>query len=183
MEDTEIIKLFLARDEEAITEIRKKYGRLCYNVAFNILHNAEDAEECVGDVYIELWSIIPPEPRDLKAFVCRVAKNLSITRLKYNLAQKRSSDHKISLSGTEEIFADGSMEENAESKEIGEAISRFLRSQSPVQRNVFIRRYWFMDTVKDIAARYSFSAEKVKSMLFHTRRKLKKFLKEEGIEI
>lgn len=183
MEDLEIIDLFLARDEDAVTKVREKYGRLCYSVAFNILNNAEDAEECVNDVYKNLWDSIPPAPRDLKAFICRVAKNLSITRLKYNSAQKRISYYKVSLSELEETLTNDNMEDKAEGREIGEAISKFLRSQAPDQRNVFIRRYWFMDSVKDIAARYSFSVGKVKSMLFHTRNRLKKFLKEEGIEL
>jgi len=183
IEDREIIDLFIAREEEAVDEIRKKYGGLCYSLAFNILHSAEDSEECVNDAYIKLWNNIPPAPDNLKAFICRVTKNSALTRLKYNSAGKRDDNLKISLSEIEDALSDKTAESRRESAEIGELISEFLRSQKQEVRNVFIRRYWFMDSVKEIAGKYSFSESKVKSMLFHTRNRLRKYLKKEGIDI
>lgn len=181
-DDKEIIELFSTQDQSAVTEFKEKYGGLCYSIALNILHSKEDAEECVDDVYISLWNN-PPSTENFKAYVCGVTKNLSLTRLKYNLAEKRNSDLKVSLSDLEEAGTDIAEKEDFSGRELGEIISKFLRDQTPDQRNVFIRRYWFMDSVNDIAERYSFSKSKVKSILFHTRNRLKRYLKKEGIDI
>lgn len=183
IEDHEIIELFAARDENAVAEVKEKYGGLCRSVALSILRSPEDAEECVNDVYISLWNNIPPAPSNLKAYICRMAKNLSLKRLEYNSAEKRNSASKVSLSDLEGAMDDKKIAESEENAELGEIISRFLRSQKPDARNVFMRRYWLRESVKEIAARYSFSESKVKSMLFHTRSKLKKYLKKEGIDI
>lgn len=152
-------------------------------MAISMLHNPEDAEECVSDVYIILWNKIPPAPDNLKAFICRITKNMCLKKLEYNSAEKRSGKSTVSLSELEEFLGDERRSENESNAELGDIISRFLRSQSPEVRNVFMRRYWLMEPVKDIAEKYSFSVGKVKSMLFHTRNKLKKFLKKEGIDL
>ncbi|MCH5205952.1 MAG: sigma-70 family RNA polymerase sigma factor [Oscillospiraceae bacterium] len=184
MEDSEIIGLYFERDERAISETGVKYGRLCFGVAKNILGSSEDAEECVNDTYLNVWNSIPPtKPNDLKAFICKVTRNLSLTRLKYNKAAKRSPEVLLSLSELEEVLPDESAADGVEAEELGKLISAFLREQKPDSRNVFLRRYWFFDSVSEIAARFSFSESKVKSMLFHTRGKLRKYLKNEGIDI
>ncbi len=180
--DEEILELFYSKDQSAVTEFKEKYGSLCQSIALNILKSKEDAEECVNDVYITLWNN-PPFTDNFKAYVCGTAKNISLTKLKYNLAEKRNGNLKISLSDLEEMGVDIADKEDTEGRELGEIISRFLREQNPDHRNVFIRRYWFMDSVADIAKRFSFSQSKVKSMLFHTRNKLKRYLKKEGIDI
>lgn len=180
--DEEILELFYSKDQSAVTEFKEKYGGLCQSIALNILKNKEDAEECVNDVYITLWNN-PPFTDNFKAYVCGTAKNISLTRLKYNFAEKRNGNLKISLSDLEEMGVDIADKEDTEGRELGEIINRFLREQTPDDRNVFIRRYWFMDSVADIAKRFSFSQSKVKSMLFHTRNKLKRYLKKEGIDI
>lgn len=177
------MELFAAGDPQAVTELRNKYGGLCLSIALNILHNKEDAEECINDVYISLWNEIPSSVENFKAYICKVTKNLALNKYRYNSADKRNSNLNISLSDLEEIITDPTAEAALREKELGEMISSFLRSQDPDRRNVFIRRYWFMDSVKDIAAKYSFSTSQVKSMLFHTRNKLKKYLKKEGIDI
>lgn len=182
MEDSEIIELFLRRDEEAITETKEKYGGLCRSVALSILQSAEDAEECVNDVYINLWNDIPSETDNFKALLCRVTKNLSLKKLQYNLAEKRSSNLTVSLSDVEETLGSDTVADE-KNIELGEIISKFLRTQEPDVRNVFMRRYWLTESVKEIANRYQFSESKVKSMLFHTRNKLKRVLRKEGIEI
>lgn len=188
IEDNDIIGLFLARDESAVVEVKEKYGGLCYSIAYNVLRNQEDAEECVSDLYIKLWNAIPPaEPNNLKAYICKVVRNISLLRLKYNEAGRRTGKLSVPLSEIEGAF-EGSEDAasdltEADEGKAGKLISEFLRRQKSEQREVFIRRYWFMDSVKQIAADYSFSESKVKSMLARTRSKLKRYLKKGGIDI
>ena len=185
MDDRQIIELFTARDETAIKETEREYGRLCYRVAFNILANAEDAEECVNDTLLAVWNQIPANviPGNLKAFVCGIARNLALKRLEYYSAAKRASNAAVPLAELEEIISDNSVPPDNTGENISEAISAFLRQQKPDVRKVFVRRYWFFEPVSDIAKRFSFSESKVKSMLYHTRKKLKNYLAKEGIEI
>lgn len=153
-------------------------------MAYNILGNAEDAEECVNDTLLSVWNAIPQTiPENLKAFVCRIARNTALKKLEYNTAEKRSPNAAISLAELEEIVSDKSASSDDAGENISEAISEFLRLQKPEIRKVFIRRYWFFDPVSEIAKRFSFSESKVKSMLFHTRKKLRSYLTKEGIEI
>ena len=182
MEDIEIIALFTARDERAVSEVKAKYGGLCRSVAMSMLRSSEDAEECVSDVHLILWNRIPPAPDNLKAYICRLTKNVCLKRIEYNSAAKRSGNT-LSLS---ELYEERPGEDFAvrqSDMELGEIISRFLRSQKPEVRNVFLRRYWLMESVEEIAAKFSFSSSKVKSMLFRNRNKLEKYLKKEGIDI
>lgn len=182
MEDNEIIELFAARDERAIAEVKAKYGGICRSVALSMLRDREDAEECISDVYLILWNKIPPAPENLKAYICRVTKNTCLKRIEYNSAAKRNGKP-LSLS---ELGEELQIEEHSSQQsdmELGEIISAFLRLQKPEVRNVFLRRYWLMESVEEIACRFSFSKSKVKSMLFHTRSKLEKYLKKEGIDL
>ena len=182
MDDRSIIALYFARDERAIAETEQKYGKLCLGLALRVLGNEQDAEECVNDAYAGLWNAIPPtDPEDLCAFACRVVRNLSLKRLRALTRQKCSRDMTVSLSDLEEILPDGAVDRRE--GEIGAAISAFLREQSEDVRGVFIRKYYFFDSVSDIAKRYGFSQSKVKSMLYHTREKLKEYLTKEGIGI
>ncbi|MBD5080899.1 MAG: sigma-70 family RNA polymerase sigma factor [Ruminococcaceae bacterium] len=188
MEDPDIVKLFFSRSDNAIAEIKEKYGKICYSIIFNILGNAEDSEECVSDLYINLWNTIPPQdPHNLKAYVCRAARNLALKRLEYNRAGKRNSANVVYLSeleesGNNEISVPDNTEGNEENR-LGALISSFLRTQKPEQREVFIRHYWFLDPVEKIAKDCSYSQSRVKSMLFRTRNKLKAFLRKEGVDI
>ena len=182
MDDRSVIELYFARDERAIRETEQKYGRLCHSIARNILGNAQDAEECVNDAYMGVWNAIPPaRPDDLGAFVCRVVRNLSLKRLRALSRQKCSREMTVSLSELEEILPDEAVD--GREGEVAAAISAFLRSQSEDVRGVFIRKYYFFDSVAEIAKRYGFSPSKVKSMLYHTREKLKVYLTKEGIEV
>lgn len=184
MEDAKIIELFLSRSEGAITETSAKYGRLCLSIAGNILGNTEDSEECVNDAYLALWNCIPPQrPTNLLAFICKITRNLSLKKLEYNLAKKRDANITLSLSELEDILPDYAVSPDFNDEEIGKVISDFLKKEKPEVRNVFIRKYWYFDSVADIAKRYKFSESKVKSMLFHTRNKLKKHLIKEGVHI
>ncbi len=184
MDDTRIIELYFERSEDAIKETEAKYGRLCSRIAKNILGTNEDTEECVNDTYLSLWNTIPPQhPENLTAFISRIVRNLAFKKHEYNSAKKRSSVHLVSLSELEEILPDAHIGAGTSDEDIGRAISSFLLGEKETARDVFIRKYWFFDSVADIAERYSFSESKVKSMLFQTRLKLKIYLKKEGIYV
>jgi len=182
MDDLEIIELYFARDEMAIKETAVKYGKLCYSMAYNILNSKEDAEECVNDTYLGVWNAIPPlRPDNFMAFISRIARNQSLKRFEYLKREKRSYGIVVSLSELDEVVGDDNINTNISAEEIGVLISRFLREQKEDVRNVFIRKYYFFDSVRDIAKRYSFTESKVKNMLYHTRNKLKDYLIKEGI--
>lgn len=184
MDDLQIIGLYFARDEQAIKETDVKYGRLCFRVANNILGNDEDSEECVNDTYLSLWNKIPPtRPYNFKAFICKIVRNLSLKKLEYTQAAKRTPNAVVSFAELENVLSDECINHDIDDEEIGRLISDFLRKEKADARNVFLRRYWFFDSITDIAARYSFSENKVKSMLFRTRNKLREYLRKEGVEI
>ncbi len=184
MDDLQIIELYLNRDERAITETALKYGKLCFSIANNILGNEADSEECVNDTYLNMWKVIPQtKPSNFVAFICKITRNLSLKRLDFNLAMKRNPNSAVSLSELEELMADDKINPSIDDEEIGKLIGDFLRGEKEDARNVFIRKYWFFDSVSDISARYSFSESKVKSMLYHTRNRLRDYLQKEGIEI
>ena len=184
MDDLSIIELYFARDEQAIKETDAKYGRLCHSIAYNILNNNEDSEECVNDTYIGVWNTIPPtRPNNFMAFICRITRNLSLKRIEAVARQKRSQATIVSLDELSEVLPDERIAVGTTDEDIGKAISDFLRNEKEDVRNVFIRKYYFFDSVGDIAKRYDFTEDKVKSMLYHTRKKLKDYLIKEGVEI
>ena len=184
MDDSKIMELYFSRDEKAIKETDRKYGKLCHHIAYNILQNNEDSEECVNDTYIGVWNAIPPErPNHFMAFVCKIARNLALKRLEAETRQKRSLATVISISELEEILPDENIAADISNEEIGKAISAFLRKEKADNRKVFIRKYYFFDSISEIAERYGFTESKVKNMLYHTRNKLKEYLIKEGIEI
>lgn len=182
MEDKKIVDMYWARNEEAITQTSVKYGGMMHATSKSIVGSHEDAEECVNDAYVGVWNAIPPaRPDDLCAFVCRVVRNVSLKRLRALTRQKCSREMTVSLSELEEILPDEAVD--GREGEVSAAISAFLRLQSEQVRGVFVRKYYFFDSVADIAKRYGFSQSKVKSMLYHTREKLKEHLTKEGIEV
>lgn len=182
MVEAQIIELYVARDERAIDETISKYGNLCFRIAQNILHNNEDSEECVNETYLSLWNTIPPtRPSNFSAFICKITRNVSLRRLEQLGAQKRSANAVVYLSELEDSLADNLFVSMIDDIGFGEVLSNFLYSEKEVARNVFLRRYWFFDSVSEIARQYSFSESKVKSMLFHTRNRLREYLRKEGI--
>lgn len=184
MEDFQIIALYFARDEAAIHETGNKYGRLCFSIAKNILSNIEDSEECVNDTYLGAWNTIPPKkPDNFMAFLCKITRNISLKRLDYNLAQKRTPELLTSFDELEELLPDNQIENQILDEDIGLAISRFLQMENPESRNIFLRKYWFCDSIKTISKAYGFREEKVKSVLYRTRNRLKEYLKKEGIAL
>ena len=184
MEDLQIIELYFARDEQAIKETDRKYGKMCFKVAKNLLSNNEDSEECVNDTYLTVWNKIPPtRPNNFTAFICKITRNLSLKRLEVLSAMKRSAFTIVSMSEIEEALPDYNIAQGVEDEELGKLISKLLWSEKELDRNVFLRKYWFFDSISDIAERYSMNENSVKSMLFRSRNRLRDFLRKEGIEV
>ena len=184
MNDLEIIELYFERDEKAIKETDTKYGKLCHSIANNILNNEQDSEECVNDTYIGVWNAIPPtRPNNFMSFVCKITRNLSLKRLEAMARQKRSAATVVSLDELAEVLPDENIANGVSDGDIAKTISDFLRNENEDVRNVFMRKYYFFDSIGDIAQRFGFTESKVKSMLFHTRNKLKEYLIKEGVEI
>lgn len=179
MQDTQIINELFERNESALGKVSEKFGKLCLQIAYNILNNREDAEECVNDAYLNVWNSIPPaRPDNLRAYVCKITRNLSLNRLRYNSAQKRSPGSLLSFSDIEEKVGEAPDYEG-----LGEVLDKFLETEKPESRIIFMRRYWFLDSIEEIAMMYNYSESKVKSVLYRTRGRLEKFLKKEGIDI
>jgi RNA polymerase sigma-70 factor (ECF subfamily) len=191
MEDNQIVDLYFGRDERAITESEIKYGGFCTRIAMNILDNAQDAEECVNDTYLHAWQAIPPtRPAKLGAFLAKITRNLSIDRFKAKKAAKRGDSlFFASLDELNECIPQGStgfgggFDEESEARRIGECIDRFLRKQSGEMQDVFICRYFYSDSIGEIARRFGLSESKIKSMLHRARQKLRKHLESEGIRL
>ncbi len=184
MEDREIIELYFKRDEQAISQTAAKYGKLCHNIAQRIVGDKQDAEECVNDTYLGAWQAIPPKrPESLCAFVVRIARNLAIDRLKYRSAGKRNSDVLLSLDELEEIIPDAEGFSQIDDRELGKWISEFLYLEKEEVRRIFIRKYWYFDSISELAEKFGHSESKIKSILFRTRNRLKDHLAEKGIEV
>ena len=185
MEDQKIIELYWAREEEAIRATSDKYGRLCRSIVGSILVSPEDGEECVNDTWLGLWNAIPPQrPNHFSAFIGKIVRNLALKRFDYLTAAKRSRETVCSLEELGDcVSGKPSVEDELENQRVEEAIDRFLWTLGETKRTVFIRRYWYFDSISSICRRTGFSQSKVKSMLYHTRQKLRDYLESEGIEL
>ena len=183
MEDEKIIDLFWQRQEEAISRTSEKYGKYCRSIAFNILRNTEDSRECENDTYMAVWNTIPPtKPNSFFAFIGRITRNLAFNKYDYNRAQKRDAGMNLILEELEEcVPVLGSVKESFEAKETAELINAFLHQMDETGRVVFVRRYWYSDSVSDIGKRMGMNESKVKSMLFRMRNKLKTHLEKGGV--
>ncbi len=182
MDDKRIISLFFSRDEAAIDELKHKYGKLCESISRNILSDEEDVKECVSDSYLAVWNKIPPEnPDSLLAFVSKVVRNTALKKFEYNSAKKRCAKAVLSIDELSEVLPDDSVETRFDSQQIGVLLNEFLGGLKPDVRRVFIRKYYFFESIQEIATRYSFSESKVKSILHHTKLKLRDFLEKEGV--
>ena len=184
MDDSDIVELYLARSEAAITETADKYGHQLYSLSCNIINNDSDAEECTNDTYLYAWNSIPPnEPRSyLFAYLARIVRHISLDRLKFMRAQKRNA---VIIELTNELEqclpVSDSVESKLDEKELAAAISSFLRKLKPPERKVFIRRYWYADSIKQLSSELGFTQGKLVSMLFRIRKSLSKYLEEMGI--
>lgn len=182
-EDQKIIDLYWNRSENAITETAVKHGRYCTSIAYGILKSREDAQECVSDAYLMAWNAIPPRrPADLGTYLGKITRNLSIDRLRTRNRDKRGGgEMPLALEELEEVVVGSDSPENeAIRKELAASMNRFLRKLTVQERYVFVRRYWYLDSLADIAKNTGFSGSKVASMLFRLRGRLKKqLIKEE----
>ena len=183
MTDSEIIDLFFERSEQAIPEIIKNHGVSVGHVAYNILGNAQDTEECVNDTWLAAWNSIPPtRPLSLGSFLCRIARNLAIKKYHSNSACKRNSYYDLALDELSECISSGSSPEDEYSaKELAVLIDSFLDALSYEDRFVFMRRYWYADSLENIAEMSGMSYGSVSVRLHRIRNKLKKLLTKEGL--
>lgn len=183
MEDTQIIELFFARDQQAITELDAKYGSVCHKLSYQILNNQLDAEECVNDAYLGTWNAIPPaRPNPLLTFLCKIVRNLSIKRYRANTAIKRNSLYDVALSEVDrDVMAPDTVEGKVEAKALARLIEAFLDSLSVENRVIFMRRYWFSDSYEEIAQRVGLTEKNVSVRLTRLRQQLKEHLAREGV--
>lgn len=186
MDDNDIIALYWQRDEAAISESQKKYSRYCNSIAHNILNNQEDVEECVNDTYFSAWNSIPPnKPISLGAFLGKITRNLALKKVRSNSALKRG-DGIVELTYMElqECISGGmSIETEIEATELSELIDRFLRKLPMEERQIFLCRYWYFESITDISEQFGFGQSKVKMILMRTRKKLQHELKKAGVYV
>lgn len=186
MQDEQIIALYFGRDETAIKETEHKYGGYCMRIAQNILHSLHDSQECVNDTYMRTWGSIPPhKPDSLRAFIGRITRRLALNMYEKASAQKRGKGTvQLVLDELGECISDtDTMSDITQEFVITDTLNFFLANQSEQNRNIFVRRYWYMSTVKDIATDYGMSESKVKMRLLRMRNELKIQLEKEGINI
>ena len=183
MDDKAIIGLYCDRSEQAISETAVKYGNYCQSIAYNILANSEDAEESVNDTYLAAWNNIPPwRPVVLSTFLGKLTRNISLNRWKSRRTYKRGGDEvTLALDELGECITTGeSAEDSFEKKELARSMGRFVATLGDTERNIFMRRYWYLDPLQNIADDFGFSQSKVASMLHRTRGKLRRHLEKEG---
>lgn len=181
MEDAQIIRLFFERSEEAVDRVKEKYGRACMQLLRNLLQNDLDAEECANDVYLALWNTIPPEsPEPLLTYLLKIARNQALRRLTYNNAQRRGGQT-LALDELEECIADGhSVEQIVGRKLLQEKIAEFLRTLRKEDRQLFVLRYWYGESLERLEEIFGWSNSKIKSKLFRVRNRLREELIREG---
>ncbi|MEE0968685.1 MAG: sigma-70 family RNA polymerase sigma factor [Clostridia bacterium] len=180
--DDIIVELFFERSEKAIEKCRRKYEKLAMSISYNILHNREDAEECVSDAVLGLWNSIPPNrPRSLSAYFCTLVRNISLTRFDYNHASKRNSDMDLIFEELEGVISTSDWQSELDEGEITNVINDFLKGLKKRDRIMFVRRYYFSDPIKDIAELCGESEGAVSMRLLRLRRSLRSKLEKEGI--
>lgn len=183
LDDRKIIELFFERSEQAISELSNKYGYVCSKVAFNILNNKQDAEECVNDAYLGIWNTIPPQnPNPLLSYVCRIVRNLSVNKYHKNTAKKRNSIYDVALDELENCFSSSALvEDEFNAIETARIIDEFLETLNQENRIMFVRRYWYSDSIDELAKLFQTSNHNISVRLSRTREKLKKHLIKEGV--
>ncbi len=186
MDDEKIVQLYCERNEQAIQETANKYGKYCNSIAKNILGNNEDAEECVNDTYLNTWNSIPPHnPKMLSTFLGKIVRNLAFNRYKHNHADKRGGGElPLVLDELAEcVSGNDNTSDDFVMKDLVSAINKFLSTLSEVKRNIFIRRYWYTESIVDIAKSYGMESTAVSIMLSRIRSKLHNYLIERGYDI
>ena len=181
MEDRKIVKLLFARAENAISELSARFGKQLHRIAYNILENHADAEECTNDTYLALWNAIPPvSPDPLAPYVYRTGRNKALKRLHRDTAKKRDSRYDVSLEELNDCLPGKDVEHTIDARELGRIMDRFLKSKSRENRYIFIRRYWFGDSVSEIAKELKLHENAVSVKLNRIRNSLKDYLMKEG---
>jgi len=182
MDDERIIALFNQRSEQAVLELSRKYGHVCTRTAKNILCSPQDVEECVNDAYLAVWNTVPPQkPQPLLSYVCRIVRNLSLKKYHTNTAQKRNPAYETSLDELENCLFDSDTTENIlDAKELATRLNCFLDSLEQKNRIIFVRRYWYADSIEGIARKMGITRHNVTVRLSRTRERLKKYLESEG---
>ena len=182
MEDEQIVALYWAREEQAIKESERKYGAYCYEIAQRILANHEDSQEVLDDTWLHDWKAIPPEkPAPLRPFLARLTRNLAVDRWRRNNVEKRGKQLTLALEELSELASETPLpQEQVEGKELEATIRRFLSGCPQTQRDVFLRRYFFFESTKEIARRYHMRESNVLNLLARVRKKLKEYLRREG---
>lgn len=185
MEDGQILDLYWSRDQRAIRETDGKYGKLLHGIAWNLLRSREDSEECVNDTYLRAWEAIPPaRPGAFRAWLGRITRNLSLDRWKSRGAEKRGGGAELLLGELEDCLpAPGGTERAVEDRELAELLNVFLQSLTREGRAMFLRRYWYGESVAEVAEALGCGEGKVKSSLFRSRKALREFLEREGIAV
>lgn len=183
MNDQEIIELFFERSELAITELTVRYGAIIRGVSSSILKDRQDVEECVNDTFLEVWKSIPPQrPANLGTFCCRIARNISLNRCRFNMAQKRNGFYDAILDElSESVPAAATVETEYDAKELAASIDRFLKALDPDDRYLFMQRYWLGADIPRIAETMALSRHAVSVRLFRIRRRLQKYLVNEEV--
>lgn len=184
MDDSKIVELFWSRNEKAIDEVSAKYSRYCHSIAYNILHNNEDSEECVSDTYIRAWYSMPPhKPNKLSAFLGKITRNLSLNRYEKLNAEKRGDGQTpIVLDELQEcIHSSENVDDIVDDIVLKDALNCFLSNLDEEQRNIFLQRYWYLCSIKEISGEHHCSEGKIKMILMRKRNELKCFLEKEGI--
>ena len=184
MEDAEIVRLYWDRDEQAITESDTKYGPLCRSIALRVLESPEDGEECVSDTWLRAWNAMPPQrPTRLGAFLGKITRNLALNRWRRDHAEKRfGSEIDLALEELEDCVSGESLEEEAQRREVIRALNGFLRSLAKRDRDLFLRRYWGMETLENLAKAEGMSRSALHRKLGKLRESLREYLRKEGID-
>ena len=185
MDDSKIVELYVQRKEEALSKTEEKYGKYCHYVANNILNSHEDSEECVNDTYLRTWHAIPPSiPENFKAFIGKITRNLALDVYDKNHAHKRNDAIELIFDELAEIISDDSSDTVlVEDIALKTALNGFLSSLDKTKRTIFLQRYWYLSSVKDIAEKNRISENGVKVTLMRLRTKFKKYLEKEGIKL
>ena len=181
MDDHLIIELFTNRSEQAIFETSNKYSRLCQKLSFGIVGNVSDAEECVNDTLLTVWNSIPPDrPESLSAYLCKIARNLTMKKYRSNTAKKRNSFYNTSIEEISDCIASNiTVENQMDVQMLTESINKFLSTQKPLDRKIFVKRYWLCMDVSEIAQSINKSENYVSVHLHRTKERLKKHLSKE----
>lgn len=183
MEDVKIVELFYARSEQALSELDLKYGKLCHKLSYNIVNSWADADECVNDAYLGAWNAIPPaKPNPLQAYICKIVRNISLKLYHRREAAKRNSIYEIAMQELENyLSAPNKVEAEIEAEELARIIQDFLDTLTEENCVIFMRRYWFSDSYKEIAERVGLTEKNVSVRLTRIRKQMKNYLVEREV--